>query len=312
MNAIKAVVNREDAMRAMNDVNRRMKRRRRREAIGGYLLVAPPTILIVGLFFLPALQSFIRTITAGEAGAGGISFARYSGFFQSSIARSNLLFTFNITLTSIAILFAICFPIALYLRFSKSRIANWVLSIAMLPLFVPGIMSSYALIRFLRPRGMLMTMLNIFGLASFYATPYLKPLGIVIGLVWEGIPFTLLVLTAGLSQIGDAVIESARDVGASNWQVFLHILLPLIRRAALIAFCLNFIGNFGAYTIPYLLGPAAPQTMGVYMQQTLQGYQQPLDAETQAVITFAICLMIGLFYIRAIARSQQGREDIHG
>lgn len=295
----------------MTETTARTKRiaaRRWREAVGGYLLVAPPTLLIFGLFFLPALQSFVRTITDGDA-AGHISLARYSSFFHSPIARSNLLFTFSITLASIAVLFAICFPLAVYLRFSQSRIANAVLSIAMLPLFVPGIMTSYALIRFLRPRGMLVTMLNVVGLAAWYETPYLKPLGIIIGLVWESIPFTVLVLTAGLSQIPNALIESARDVGANNWRIFVHILLPLTRRAALIAFCLTFIGSFGAYTIPYLLGPAAPQMMGVYMQQTLQGYQQPLDAETQAVITFGICLVVGLFYIRAIAKSRLGRGD---
>jgi ABC-type spermidine/putrescine transport system permease subunit I len=158
---------------------------------------------------------------------------------------------------------------------------------------------------------MLETILNLVGLADYYETPYLKPLGIIIGLVWESIPFTLLVLTAGLRQIDDAVIESARDVGADNWRIFLHILLPLSRRAALIAFCLDFIGTFGAYTIPYLLGPAAPQTMGVYMQQTLQGYQQPLEAETQAIITFGICLLVGILYIRSIAatRLQGGASD---
>lgn len=290
---------------------RRAPSRHRREALLGYLLIAPPTLLIFGLFFLPALQSLVRTLTNADSAPGQISLARYIHFFQDHTALSNLLFTFYTTLVSIAILFAICFPLALYLRFSKSRIANWVLSIAMLPLFVPGIMSSYALIRFLRPRGMLVTLLNIVGLASYYQTPYLKPLGIIIGLVWESIPFTILVLTAGLGQIDDALIESARDVGANSWNVFLHILLPLARRPALIAFCLTFIGSFGAYTIPYLLGPAAPQMMGVYMQQTLQGYQQPLDAETQAVITFAICLVVGLFYIRAVAKSQLGRGDTH-
>ena len=292
-------------MTATTELTRGIRVRRRRESIAGYLLVAPPTLLVFGLFFLPAVQSVVRTLTD----AGGLSLARYSGFFQSSIARNNLIFTFYITLASIAVLFAICFPLAVYLRFSKCRIASWVLSIAMLPLFVPGIMSSYALIRVLRPRGMLMTMLYTLGLAESYRTPYLKPLGIIIGLVWESIPFTVLVLTAGLSQIDNTIIESARDVGASNRRIFLHILLPLTRRAALIAFCLNFIGNFGAYTIPYLLGPAAPQTMGVYMQQTLQGYQQPLDAETQAVITFIVCLAVGLLYIRAVAKSQLGRGD---
>ena len=294
------------------DLMRRIAARRRREAIGGYLLVAAPTGLVFGLFFYPAIQSFIRTITDGAGLSAPISFARYRSFFSSPIARSNLLFTFYVTLVSIAILFVICFPLALYLRFSKSRIANWLLSIAMLPLFVPGIMTSYALIRFTRPRGMLVTLLNLVGLASHYETPYLKPAGIIIGSVWESIPFTILVLTAGLGQIDDSIIESARDVGASGWRIFVHIILPLVRRAALIAFCLTFIGNFGAYTIPYLLGPAAPQMMGVYMQQTLQGYQQPLDAETQAVITFLICLVVGLFYIRAIARSQLARGDTHG
>jgi hypothetical protein len=91
-----------------------------------------------GLFFLPALQSFIRTISDG----GRFSLTRYSSFFGNPIARSNLLFILFITLASIAVLFAICFPLVLYLRFSKSRIANWALSIAMLPLFVPVIMSS--------------------------------------------------------------------------------------------------------------------------------------------------------------------------
>ena len=296
-------------MTVKNASFRQLAARRRREALTGYLLVAPPTLLIFGLFFLPALQSIVRTLTNVESAPGQISIARYSGFLQNPISLSNLRFTFFVTLTAIAVLFAICFPLAIYLRFSRSRIASWILFVAMLPLFVPGIMSSYALIRFLRPRGMLMTMLNMVGLAPFYATPYLKPLGVIIGLVWESIPFTILVLSAGLSQIDNALIESARDVGASNWHIFVHILLPLTRRAALIAFCLNFIGNFGAYTIPYLLGPAAPQMMGVYMQQTLQGYQQPLDAETQAVITFIICLVVGLFYIRAIASSQLGRGD---
>jgi ABC-type spermidine/putrescine transport system permease subunit I len=292
-------------MTVQTDLSRHLAARRRREALFGYLLVAPPTLLIIGLFFLPAIESFIRTIRVD----GAISFGRYSDFFGSAIARSNLGFTFYITLTAISIQFLICFPLALYLRFSQSRVASWALSVAMLPLFVPGIMSSYALIRFLRPRGMLVTLLNLVGLASFYQTPYLKPLGIIIGLVWENIPFTMLVLVAGLGQIDDALIESARDVGASSLQIFWNILLPLIRRAALIVFCLTFIGSFGAYTIPYLLGPAAPQTMGVYMQQTLSGYQEPIVAETQAMITFAICLLVGLFYIRAIASSQLGRGD---
>jgi putative spermidine/putrescine transport system permease protein len=268
-----------------------------------YLLVAPPIILVFLFLIFPALQSFVRTLVNVD-GTGGISLARYMAFFQDPISMTNLAFTIQITLVSTLGLFIVCLPIALYLRFSNSRVASWVRSISLFPLFVPGIMLSYALIRFLRPRGMLETFLNLIVAGDYYETPYLKPLGIVIGLIWESIPFTVLILSAGLRQIDNALIESARDVGANTLHIFWRIILPLSTRSLLIAFCLNFIGIFGSYTIPYLLGPAAPQMMGVFMQRTFQEYQRPQEAETQAVITFLMCLVIGLLYVYAVTRKR--------
>jgi ABC-type spermidine/putrescine transport system permease subunit I len=81
-------------------------------------------------------------------------------------------------------------------------------------------------------------------------------------------------------------------------------LLPLLQRSVLIAFCLNFIGVFGSYTIPYLLGPAAPQMMGVSMQQAYSQFQDRIGAETQAVITFLCCALIGFLYVRTVTRQR--------
>ena len=280
-----------------------------------YILVAPPIILVFLGIFYPATQSFIRTLIGeGEQTAGGLSFMRYSTFFQDKSSLTNLWFTINVTLVSLVCLFAICYPLALYLRFSKSRLSNLVQGIALLPLFVPGIILAYALAQFLGARGPINEVVKFAGIKPLldagyrlmgiagYRFPYLKPEGIVIGLIWESIPFTVLVLSAGLGQIDDSMIESARDVGANNWQIFMRILLPLTQRSATIAFCLNFIGIFGSYTLPYLLGPAAPQMMGVFMQHTYSEYLAPREAETQAVITFAVCLLVGLLYIRTISR----------
>jgi ABC-type spermidine/putrescine transport system permease subunit I len=281
------------------------RRERRSNQWMGYLLIAPPIILVVGLIFFPAIQSFIRTLV--DDTGSGVSLARYTSFFQDPISQSNLIFTMQVTLLAVAGLFLVCTPLAIYLRFSHGRIATWVQTLTLFPLFVPGIMLSYALIRFLRGRGMFDTILTTFGVTGF-VSPYLKPGGIVIGLIWESIPFTVLVLNAGLQQLDDSLIESARDVGANNWQIFSRIIVPLVKRPALIAFCLNFIGIFGSYTIPYLLGPAAPQMMGVYMQRTFQEFRQPRDAETQAVITFIVCLVVGLLYVRTIAQQRAGRS----
>lgn len=273
-----------------------------------YFMVAPPLLLMLLLIFLPASQSIIRTLTIDVEGQPGFSLSRYTAFFQDPISVANLMFTFQITFLVLVVMFVVCFPLSLYLRFASGRVASAVQILALFPLFVPGIILCYALIRFLGSRGTLESILGVFGMVG-YRTPYLKPEAIVIGLVWESIPFTVLVLTAGLRQVSNELIECARDVGASNWQIFVRIILPLIKRPVLIVFSLTFLGIFGAYTVPYLLGPASPQMMGVFMQQTFGQYRRPDDAETQAVITFLICSFVGFLYVRTVASQRITQED---
>jgi len=260
------------------------------------------------LIFFPAGQAIVRTLFVEDANTGVTAFSldNYRTFFGSPISRSNLWFTVWVTLVTVAGLFVVCFPLSVYLRFSRSRIAAAVQILSLFPLFVPGIILAFALIRYIGPRGTIDTLLRLIGITSF-VTPYLRPSGIIIGLIWDHIPFTVLVLTAGLRQVEDALIESARDVGASNWTVFTRILLPLIQRPALIVFCLNVIGVFGAFTIPYLLGPAAPQMMGVYMLQTYSDFLDRPGAETQAVVSFLFSAVIGVLYVRTITRRQGER-----
>ncbi len=283
-------------------------RRSFRRSLLPYVMIAPPLLLMGLLIFLPALQSIVRTLLVDVNGQSGLSVSRYAAFFNDSISVSNLIFTFQIVLLTLFTIFLVCFPLSLYLRFAKGRIAGAVQILVLFPLFVPGIILCYALIRFLGTRGTLESILSVVGITG-YRTPYLKPEAIVIGLVWESIPFTVLVLTAGLGQISDSLIECARDVGAGNWTIFRRIILPLIIRPLLIVFSLNFLGIFGSYTIPYLLGPAAPQMMGVYMQQTFGQYRRPDDAETQAVITFIICSLVGLLYVRTVAKQRIQQEE---
>lgn len=286
----------------------RASTRRDYSALAGYLLIAPPILIMTLLIFLPAAQSIIRTLTVENEKTGEIAFSlgNYVKFMNDPVLVENLKFTVLVTLATVLLLFVVGFPLSLYLRFSKSRVAGAVQVLALFPLFVPGVILSFALIRFLGSHGLFDTLLNLVGIHG-YVTPYLKPQGIVIALIWEHIPFTVLVLTAGLRQVEDSMVESARDIGANGWQIFTRILLPLAQRSALIVFCLNVIGVFGAFTIPYLLGPAQPMMMGVSMQQTFNVYLDHPGAETQAVITFLICAVVGILYVRTVTRPRQER-----
>src|SRR5215210_2587363 len=99
-------------------------RRRDLSGLWGYLLIAPPVAIMLLLIFYPAVLAVIDTIFVADATTGqvGPSLQHYTSFFQDRILVTNLWFTLWITLATVALLFVIGYPLALYLRFSKSRL----------------------------------------------------------------------------------------------------------------------------------------------------------------------------------------------
>jgi ABC-type spermidine/putrescine transport system permease subunit I len=282
--------------------------RYRREFLA-YLMVAPPFLVMALLIIYPALLAVFDTLFVKHGGIRRLSLSSYSQFFATPLAVTNLLFTLQITFITVVCLFIFCLPISLYLRFVVSRVSGAVQILALFPMFVPGIIAAYGLIRFMGANGWLERMLEVILGFEGYESPYLRPSGIVIGLVWEGIPITVLILTAGLSQVSNALLETARDVGANRWQVFWRIILPLVKRPFLIVFTLNFLAVFGSFTIPYLLGPASPQMMGVYMRRTFYDSNLPNQAQVQAVLTFAVSAVVSILYVRAVV-SEKIQENV--
>jgi len=283
------------------------KVRQTSRGLTGLLLVALPVLLVVWLIIWPIISAIIGTLWV-ETDTGGHewSLASYRFFFTDAYSLNNLWLTLWTTAVCAAILLAICIPIALYLRFSKGWLPTYVQALAVFPMFVPSIILSYAFIRVLGPNGMLDILLNAVHLPKA-RSPYLTPWGPVIGLVWDNVPLTVLILVSGMGSIPDAAIEAARDVGAGGLAVFRHIILPQIGNTLMVALSFTVLGIFSAFTLPYVLGPAAPEMMGPFMQRTFRDLNDPLNAVTQAVVTFAFCLVFGLFYVRSVARNRAAR-----
>ena len=270
----------------------------------GLLLVAIPVLLVCWMVIWPIISAIVRTLwLPDENGISRFSTETYQFFFTDQYSLNNLSVTLWTTGVTIVLLLLICLPIAIYLRFSTSRIAAYVQGLAIFPMFVPSIILSYAVIRVLGPNGTVDLLLNAVGLPKI-RSPYLTPWGPVIGLVWDNIPLTVLILVAGLGNVSNQSIEAARDVGAGRFAVLWHIILPRITNSILVAVSFTVLGLFSAFTLPYVLGPASPEMMGPYMQRTFRDLNDPVMAITQAVIAFSFCIVFGLFYVRSVAKNR--------
>ena len=273
--------------------------RRRGSVTLGLALVAPAFALMVLLVLFPLLVSLFGTLFPD--GSLGPSLGNYAHFFSDPRSVSNLLFTVQVTATSLVILLVIGLTLALYMRFSRSRLVGAIQVIALFPLFVPGIIISFALIRFIGPTGNVANFLKSVGIAG-YQTPYLHPSGAMIGMIWENIPLTVMLLGAGLAQVSNSSIEAARDVGSGWARILLLIILPQLTRSIVVVIALDFLGVFGSFTVPYILGPAAPQMMSIFMQNTFSELHEGDVAQTQAAVTFLVCLIAGAIYTIAVFR----------
>lgn len=271
----------------------------------GLLLVAIPVFLVCWMVIWPILSAIWRTVWIRNDGGTGSSFSleTYRFFFSDQYSLNNLSVTLWTTGVCAALLLLICLPIALYLRFSTGKLAAYVQGLAIFPMFVPSIILSYALIRVLGPNGTVDLLLNAVHLPKI-RSPYLTPWGPVIGLVWDNIPLTVLILVSGLGNVSNQSIEAARDVGAGRFALLWHIILPRISNSILVAISFTVLGLFSAFTLPYVLGPAAPEMMGPFMQRTFRDVNDPVMAITQAVIAFGFCIVFGLFYVRSVAKNR--------
>jgi ABC-type spermidine/putrescine transport system permease subunit I len=279
-------------------LTRAAARRGRVEAAAGLGLVALPVLVLVVLVLVPTIRMVVGTVLTPD----GPSLSRYVFFFTDAYSMANLRYTLAMTLVSSVAALVASTIIALYLRFSRGRIATAIHALSLFPLFVPSIIISCALVRFLGPNGLMQLILESLGL-HFYRTPYLTPVGPFLAFLWENIPLPVLVISAGLSQVSDAAIEAARDLGAGSLRILGEILLPQLRRSMLIAFALTFLGVIGAYTVPCMLGPPAPEMLGVFMQRTLGNLQNPSAAEVQAVVLMVLAGVVGSLYILTMIRS---------
>lgn len=280
------------------------RRDSRARALTGLGLVAAPVALVFVLIIAPIFLAVLDTTVVRDDAGVRLTVAPYVFFFTDAYSLRNLALTIWTTAVSTGILLAIAVPIAIYLRFAFGRWPAVVQALAIFPLFVPSIILAYAFVRVLGPNGMADMLLNAAGLPRL-RSPYLSVWGPVIGFVWDNLPLAVVILMSGLANVSRAAVDAARDVGAGPLAIFRHIILPRIAISILVAASFVVLGIFSAFTFPYLLGPASPEMMGPFMQRTFGDVLDPVQARTQAVITFLFCAVFGWFYVRAIARNRR-------
>jgi len=120
--------------------------------------------------------------------------------------------------------------------------------------------------------------------------------------VWKTAPFMALLILAGLQVIPDEVYDAAKVDGATAWQRFTRITLPLLRPAILVALLFRTLDALRVFDLPFALtqGANGTTTLSLYAYQELTANRLVGEGSALAVLTFIIVMAVSFLYIRFV------------
>ncbi|MBV8659405.1 MAG: ABC transporter permease subunit [Burkholderiales bacterium] len=146
------------------------------------------------------------------------------------------------------------YPIAYNIARSDDSTRNTLLMLVMIPFWTSFLLRVYAWIGILKDNGVINNILMSLGVIHEPISMLYTPFSVLLGMVYNYLPFMILPLYANLVKLDGRLLEAAEDLGSKPWPTFFQITLPLSRAGIIAGSMMVFIPAVGEYVIPSLLG----------------------------------------------------------
>ncbi len=280
---------------------------RGRQALTDALLLLPGA----GFLFLAMLVPAVNLVLAsfGLMGLGksaGFTLSHYAEVLDDPLMTAAFWFSLRIATVTMAlsVAFATILTAILQVDFPGRRLVSVLCKV---PLVVPGLVAAFMVLTIIGPGGMAARLVRPLGIMWPSLLDARSGAGIILVLLWNSVPLTLLIVSAVAASIPRDVIEAARTLGAGPVMVFRRIMVPLCAPGIAAAGLLVFIGAFGSYAVPSLIGPAYPRTISVMMTAEFLQRGNWGKASVVGVVMIATTAAVLVVYHRLAGRAGMAR-----
>jgi len=270
-----------------------------------YLLLLPALAalaIFAAAFALFVAVSFSTATPGTVLTTGPATLANYRSVLASPLARDTAITTLRLAGLMTLLTALLGYPLAYVLARSPSRLLRRTVLFGLVVTFLSGgVTRAYAWLIILGNRGLINQALVAAGLPTMKLA--YNETGVVIGVVHFLLPFFVLTLLAALKNIPLSLEEAARNLGASRWQVFLRVVLPLSIPGLVSAASLSFAGALSAFLFPELLGGGrVHMASNVIYETILTDFNLPRVAAMAALflgLALAALALLGLLQRRS-------------
>ena len=282
---------------------------RGQRAWGRRTVIGVPMIFLLLVFLLPFMVVFKISLSEMDGVAfkdvvtwaeGAIHFHikvdNYLGLVKDALYFQTYLSSLGFAAITTAICLVLAYPFAYFLARSPADQRPALLMLVMLPFWTSFLLRVYAWKILLADAGVFNSVAIAAGLISEPVKMMNTPFSMVLGMVYTYLPFMVLPLYANLVKMDLRLLEAAQDLGATPWQAFWRVTVPLSRSGIAAGAMLVFIPCVGEFVIPELLGGPETLMIGrVLWDEFFSNNDWPMAATVAVVMVLLIIVPLALF-----------------
>ncbi|WP_308466776.1 carbohydrate ABC transporter permease [Rathayibacter soli] len=288
------------------------RRRRARNSVNGWLYALPTALFVLFLFVLPLLLVFQMSGSNWPL-LGGNQGWNFPENYQKAISNrfflDSVIFTLKYTVLATVLLIGLGLGLALLVQ-ESSRWKGFLRASFLIPSAL-GLASASLLFYVLYSpiAGPFADLTKSWGF-TFLGTPDAALWSTLFLIVWRYAGFYMLLMLVGLQGIPDDVYEAARIDGASRWQTFRDVTIPLLRPTLALTTVLCVTGSLLAFEQFYILTKGGPDNSTITVVQLIynvafQGQNDLGVAGALSVIVLLALVVINIVQIRAFSRKDE-------
>ena len=264
-------------------------------------LLSIPYVVWMALFVVAPIIMVV--IYAFSSAAGGFTLANFArmGTYTVVFTRS-----FKLALIATAICLAVGYPVSYMMSKEGPRFQRAAMVLIMLPMWMNFLLRTYSWMAILENNGLLNQLFQKIGLITLYNNIFGTDLtffrmintqgAVVLGMVYNYLPFMILPIYSVIVKLDSSLIEAARDLGANSFNVFRRVILPLSLPGVLSGITMVFVPSVSTFAISKMLGGGTEMLLGDLIEQQYMGgaYNPQLGAAISLVmmVIVVVCMWV--------------------
>ncbi len=197
------------------------------------------------------------------------------------------------------------YPFAYIIARTKSHLKGLLILLIIIPFWTSSLIRTYSMISILKPSGIINSTLLWLGITDKPIPLLFNNTSVLIGLVYNLLPFMILPLLTNIERLDNRLIDAARDLGANRFTTFRKIIIPLTTPGIIAGCILVFLPAMTLFYIPDLLGGAKSILLGNLIQnQFLIAGNWPFGSAISIVLALTLTLLLLIYW-----RSTKGKEE---